>query len=88
MARMMTDTQAKLLKLLRQSPKNWQQLAPSFSDRAEMNRALMVLLWTCNGCVHITTARAFGSLHHVCKLRPERTLERKCRFYLPDERAV
>jgi hypothetical protein len=39
----MTDTQAKLLNLLRQSPKTWRELVPSFSDRVEMNRALIVL---------------------------------------------
>ena len=42
---------------------------------------------TCAGCVRIKTVRAFGSLHQVCKVRPGHPLDKKCRLYLPDERA-
>ena len=39
----MTETETKLLNILRQSPKTWRELIPDFPDRDEMNRALLVL---------------------------------------------
>lgn len=39
----MTETETKVLNILRQSPKTWRELVPDFPDRDEMNRALLVL---------------------------------------------
>ncbi len=40
----MTETESQILTLLKQSPKTWRELLPSFPDQKDdMNRALMKL---------------------------------------------
>jgi len=36
---------------------------------------------TCRGCRHIESVKYLGSVHAVCRLFPQRSLERKCRSY-------
>ena len=43
---------------------------------------------TCKGCVHIELVRGCGSLYRMCSKKRSYDLSRKCRLYLPDERAI
>ena len=40
---MPTDTESQILTLLKQSPKTWRELLPSFPDKREMNMGLLLL---------------------------------------------
>lgn len=39
----MTETESQILTLLKQSPKTWRELLPSFPDKQEMNMGMLLL---------------------------------------------